>query len=79
MSSLPQCWRTPTSKECQRSCLRDPLCSSWTWTTPSHAVPATCSHNHGEVRGKLSLPGSNVVSGPKCCHGDCQAASPPLV
>jgi len=71
--------RTPTSKECQISCMRDPLCTSWTWTTPSHSVPATCSHNHGEVRGKLSLPGSNVVSGPKCCHGDCQAASSPLV
>ena len=35
------------------------------------SVPGTCSHNYGEVRGKISLPGANVVSGPKCCNGGC--------
>ena len=39
--------------------------------TMFHSVPETCSHNYGEVRGKISVPGANVVSGPKCCNGAC--------
>jgi len=63
--------RKRTAMECQRSCAMDYQCQSWTWSTLAHSVPGTCSHNYGEVRGKISLPGANVVSGPKCCNGGC--------
>ena len=35
------------------------------------SVPGVCAHNYGEVRGKMTVPGSHVVSGPKCCNGNC--------
>ena len=30
------CARTQSTKECQRSCSRDPHCTSWTWSTATH-------------------------------------------
>lgn len=63
--------RTRSAKDCQGSCARDRMCSSWTWSTKTHGVPGVCAHNYGEVRGKMTVPGSHVVSGPKCCNGNC--------
>jgi len=63
--------RTQSAKDCQRSCSRDPQCTSWTWSTETHSLPSVCAHNYGEVRGKMTIPGSHVVSGPKCCQGSC--------
>jgi len=63
--------RTQSAKDCQKSCARDIHCTSWTWSTSTHSVPGICAHNYGEVRGKMTVPGSHVVSGPKCCHGSC--------
>jgi len=66
--------RTKSAKECQQSCAKDIHCTSWTWSTATHSVPGICAHNYGEVRGKMTIPGSHVVSGPKCCHGKCSTS-----
>ena len=53
---------------------RSVLLSSTPHTTHNTAllsVPGTCSHNYGEIRGKVSIPGANVVSGPRCCKQNC--------
>merc|ERR1719318_705122 len=59
------------SLDCQRSCQHDENCISWTWNEKGGSNSEICVHNYGNTQRKLSVRGSKIISGPKCCPVSC--------
>ena len=58
----------------------DPKCFSFTWNSESSDNPLICVHNYGQATRTFlipfPLPTNTIVSGPRCCPGDCCCKNP---